>query len=235
MQRLDKFIVGLGFGTRTEIKKYAKNGKITVNGEIVRKTDVKIDENTDVITFCGEVLEYKTNTYLMLNKKAGYVTANIDNMHETVMDLIEEKYKNLFAVGRLDKDTEGLLILTDDGKLSHGLMSPKKHVSKTYYAEVSGEILEKHIEIFENGIEFKDGTKLKPAELEIIDKNKAFVTIYEGKFHQVKNMFRVIDCTVTYLKRTKIGELELDENLALGEYRKLSKEEEKYLKEKVGM
>lgn len=232
MVRLDKFLVNLGFGSRTEIKNFAKLGKIFVNGQKIIKTETKIDENNDEIVFCGQKISYKKNIYIMLNKKAGYVTANSDDLNSTVFELLDKKYQNieLFAVGRLDKDTEGFLLITNDGKLSHGLMSPKKHVLKEYYAEVTGEILDEHIEKFKNGIEFLDGVKCKPAELEIISKNSAYVRISEGKFHQVKNMFRTIDCTVSYLKRTKIAGLCLDNSLEIGNFRELSLEEEQYLK-----
>ena len=235
MQRLDKFLVNLGYGSRTEIKNIAKSGRILVNSVKTIKTDIKIDENTDEIIFCGEKVEYKKNIYIMLNKKAGYVTANEDKIDKTIFDLIDEKHKKmqLFAVGRLDKDTEGLLLITNDGALSHGLMSPKKHVDKVYYAEVLGEIKASHIEEFTQGVVFEDGTKCKPAKLEIIttgEKSSAYVTISEGKFHQVKIMFRTIDCTVSYLKRIKIADLCLDDSLDIGEYRYISSEEEQYLK-----
>lgn len=235
MQRLDKFLVNLGYGSRNEIKNIAKTGRIFVNGEKIVKTDIKIDENADEIVFCGEKVQYKEHIYIMLNKKAGYVTANHDNLSETVFDLLDEKLRKmqLFAIGRLDKDTEGLLLITNDGDLSHGLMSPKKHVDKVYYAEVSGEILTQHVEKFAQGVVFEDGTKCKPAKLEIIksgDKSKAYVTISEGKFHQVKIMFRTINCKVSYLKRVKIAELCLDDTLKLGEYRFLTEKEEQYLK-----
>lgn len=227
MQRLDKFLVNLGKGSRNEIKAFAKNSQIYINGIKCLKTDVKIDPLSDEIIFCGEKINFIQDIYIMLNKKSGFVTANSDAVDPTVFDLLplDLKRNDLFAVGRLDKDTEGLLLITNDGELSHKLMSPKKHVDKVYYAEVEGEILEEHIEIFKNGIEFRDGTKLKPAKLEIIDRSKAYVTISEGKFHQVKNMFRVIDCTVTYLKRIKIANLELDSALEIGKCRLLTEKE----------
>ncbi|MFI3115765.1 MAG: pseudouridine synthase [Clostridia bacterium] len=235
MQRLDKFLVNLGYGSRSEIKNIAKTGRILVNGEKIVKTDVKIDENADEIIFCGEKVVYKKHIYIMLNKKTGYVTANKDNINPTVFELLDEKDRNqkLFAVGRLDKDTEGLLLLTTDGDLAHGIMSPKKHVEKVYYAEVFGEILEKHVEIFKKGVVFEDKTECKPAKLEIISSGEvshAYVTISEGKFHQVKIMFRTINCTVSYLKRMKIADLCLDDSLKIGEYRFLTEKEELYLK-----
>lgn len=225
MQRLDKFLVTLGKGSRSEIKNFAKASNILVNGEICTKTDIKIDPLVDEIIFFGEKIEFIENIYIMLNKKSGYVTANKDAISPTIFELLPYKRTDLFAVGRLDKDTEGLLLITNDGELSHKLMSPKNHVDKVYYVEFDGEILENHIDIFKNGIEFRDETKLKPAKLEILTKNSAYVTISEGKFHQVKNMFRVIDCTVTYLKRVKIANLELDLALKLGESRLLNEKE----------
>lgn len=235
MQRLDKFLVNLGYGSRSEIKNTAKHGKIMVNGEVVTKTDIKIDENVDKIIFLGKEIVYQKDIYIMLNKKAGYVTANSDNLNPTIFELLDENLRKikLFAVGRLDKDTEGLILITNDGELSHNLMSPKKHVEKVYYAEVLGEILPEHIEIFKKGVVFEDNTKCKPAKLEILtsgEKSKAYVAISEGKFHQVKIMFRTINCTVSYLKRIKIADLELDLSLNVGEYRDLTEDEVKKLK-----
>ena len=235
MQRLDKILVNLGKGSRSEIKALAKASKIYVNGQKCLKTDIKLDPLVDEIVFCGEKVNFVENIYIMLNKKAGYVSATEDNLSETVMDLLPLEYRKmkLFPVGRLDKDTEGLILITNDGKLSHALMSPKHDVNKIYYAEVSGEILSGHTKIFADGIVFRDDTKCKPAKLEILESStisKALVTISEGKFHQVKNMFRVIDCTVTYLKRIKIADLELDENLKLGESRLITDAELEGLK-----
>lgn len=237
MQRLDKFLVSQGYGSRTEVKAMAKKGRIFVNGKKTMKTETKIDETRDLVEFDDDIVVYKQYTYIMLNKKAGFVTANEDHCDPTVFDLLDDKYKkmNMFAVGRLDKDTEGLLLITNDGDMNHALMSPKKHVDKVYYVEVSGTIKDEHIKVFADGIVFKDGTKLKPAKLEIIDENKAYVTISEGKHHQVKNMFRVIDITVTYLKRVKLAGLELDTELEIGKYRELYDHEEQYLKEITGI
>lgn len=232
--RLDKFLCDAGLGSRSEIKNIAKSGRILVNGQKITKTDLKIDENSDIINFCGKDIAYKKFTYIALNKKAGFVTANCDNLHQTVFDLLDDdlQKKKLFAVGRLDKDTEGLLLITNDGDFSHSLMSPKKHIDKVYYAEVLGEILPEHIEKFNDGVVFLDGTICKSAKLKIVEtgeKSKAFVTISEGKFHQVKIMFKTIGCDVLYLKRIQIGSLKLDENLAIGEYRNLTDEEVKSL------
>lgn len=219
-----------GVGSRSEIKNIAKSGRILVNGEKITKTEIKIDEKSDIINFCGKDIAYKKFIYIALNKKAGFVTANFDNLHKTVFELLDEDMQKmkLFAVGRLDKDTEGLLLITNDGEFSHKLMSPKKHVDKVYYAEVIGEILPEHIKKFNDGVEFLDGTICKPAKLEIIEsgeKSKANVTISEGKFHQVKIMFKTIGCEVSYLKRVQIGGLKLDDNLAVGEWRFLTETE----------
>ncbi len=237
MIRLDKFLVNLGYGTRTEIKESARRGLIFINGKKAVKTDIKVNEHTDIVEYDDEIVVYRPHIYLMLNKKAGYVTANSDPDSPTIFDLIPDEYKrpDMSAVGRLDKDTEGLLLVTTDGDMNHRLMSPKRHVDKVYYVETDGKILEEHIKIFENGIEFRDGTKLKPAKLEILTENTAKVTISEGKYHQVKNMFRVIDMNVTYLKRVKIANLSLDISLGLGECRELEFEEEMYLKEITGI
>lgn len=232
--RLDKFLCDCGLGSRSEIKNVAKSGRILVNGVKIIKTDIKIDENCDIINYCGKNIDYKKSVYIALNKKAGFVTANSDNLHKTVFELLDitlQKMK-LFAVGRLDKDTEGLLLITNDGDFSHALMSPKKHVEKVYYAEVFGEILPRHITEFADGVKFLDGTICKPAKLEIIESgenSKAFVTICEGKFHQVKIMFKTIGCDVLYLKRVQIGDLKLDDNLPVGEYRFLTDGEVKML------
>lgn len=235
MIRLDKFLGNLGYGSRSELKLLAKSGKIFVNGKKATKTDIKIDENCDQVVFCGEHIHYIENIYIMLNKKSGYVTANSDSLSPTVFELLDDKYQKskLFAVGRLDKDTEGLLLITNDGKFSHNLMSPKKHVDKVYYAEVCGKLLPEHVEHFKNGIVFLDGTVCKPSNLEILtcgENSSALITISEGKYHQVKIMFRTINCSVSYLKRIKIGNLSLDDNLSVGDFRHLTQEEISILK-----
>lgn len=230
--RLDKFLANAGIGTRKEVKKFLKKNLVSVNEEIVKKPEMHINPEEDVITFDDIPIEYEPVVYLMMNKPAGYISATEDDEHETVIDIVPEyMHLDLFPVGRLDKDTEGLLLLTNDGKFSHQLMSPKHKVPKKYYAEVSGHISENATEIFKKGIDLGDFTS-SPSELEIIENDessKAFVTIYEGKFHQVKRMFQSIDCEVTYLKRIQISDLELDELLELGEYRHLMEEDFKLL------
>lgn len=232
MMRLDKFLANSGIGTRKEVKKFLKKNLVKVNDVIAKKPEMHINPEEDIITFDDIPIEYEPVVYLMMNKPAGYVSATEDDEHETVIDIVPEyMHLDLFPVGRLDKDTEGLLLLTNDGKFSHQLMSPKHRVPKRYYAEVDGHINEDAIKKFEKGIDLGDFTS-SPSELEIIESgesSKAIVTIYEGKFHQVKRMFHSIDCEVTYLKRLKIASLELDEQLELGEYRHLMEEDFKLL------
>lgn len=232
MMRLDKFLANAGIGTRKEVKKFLKKNLVSVNEEIVIKPEMHINPEEDVITFDDIPIEYEPVVYLMMNKPAGYISATEDDEHETVIDIVPEyMHLDLFPVGRLDKDTEGLLLLTNDGKFSHQLMSPKHKVPKKYYVEVDGHISENATEIFKKGIDLGDFTS-SPSELEIIENDessKAFVTIYEGKFHQVKRMFQSIGCEVTYLKRIQIADLELDELLELGEYRHLMEEDFKLL------
>ncbi len=232
MMRLDKFLANSGIGTRKEVKKFLKKNLVKVNDVIAKKPEMHINPEEDIITFDDIPIEYEPVVYLMMNKPAGYVSATEDDEHETVIDIVPEyMHLDLFPVGRLDKDTEGLLLLTNDGKFSHQLMSPKHRVPKRYYAEVDGHINEDAIKKFEKGIDLGDFTS-SPSELEIIESgesSKAIVTIYEGKFHQVKRMFHSIDCEVTYLKRLQIASLELDEQLELGEYRHLMEEDFKLL------
>ncbi|MGK9043420.1 pseudouridine synthase [Mammaliicoccus vitulinus] len=230
--RLDKFLANSGIGTRKEVKKFLKKNLVKVNDVIAKKPEMHINPEEDIITFDDIPIEYEPVVYLMMNKPAGYVSATEDDEHETVIDIVPEyMHLDLFPVGRLDKDTEGLLLLTNDGKFNHQLMSPKHRVPKRYYAEVDGHINEDAIKKFEQGIDLGDFTS-SPSELEIIESgesSKAIVTIYEGKFHQVKRMFHSIDCEVTYLKRLQIASLELDEQLELGEYRHLMEEDFKLL------
>ncbi|GAB1614203.1 pseudouridine synthase [Mammaliicoccus lentus] len=230
--RLDKFLANAGIGTRKEVKKFVKQNLVTVNDELVKKPDIHINPEEDIVVFDEIPIEYEPVVYLMMNKPAGFISATEDDEHETVIDIVPEyMHMDLFPVGRLDKDTEGLLLLTNDGKFSHQLMNPKHKVPKKYYVEVDGHIKEEAIGIFKNGIDLGDFTSY-PSELEIIEddvQSKAYVTIYEGKFHQVKRMFHSIDCEVTYLKRIQINNLNLDEELALGEYRHLLEEDFKLL------
>lgn len=233
--RLDKLLANLKYGTRNEIKKMIKNKIIMVNGNIVNDSSLHVDEENDNITVNGKKVNYRENIYLMLNKPKGYISATFDNYHKTVIDLIarEDRIYNIFPCGRLDIDTEGLLILTNDGKFAHKLMHPKKEVSKTYYAEVEKTLTNNDISLFSSGLEILAGNnksyKTKKAILQIITGNSCYVTISEGKFHQVKRMFNKVNNKVIYLKRIKIGSLKLDDELKPGEYKELSESEIKLL------
>ena len=238
MKRLDKFLVEMSVASRSTVKDMAKKGRITVNGEVVKASDVKIDENMDVVSVDGHVIAFSDMEYFMLNKPAGVITATLDKKAKTVLDLIDERTRNdLFPVGRLDKDTEGLLLITNDGDLAHRLLAPKKHVDKVYYADIDGIVTDEHVRRFAEGLTLLDGTQVMPGELTVLEtdmaKNtsKIQLTIHEGKFHQVKRMFEAVGCSVTYLKRLSMGPLELDAALAPGEYRRLTDEEINMLKE----
>lgn len=229
--RLDKMLVHVGYGSRKEVQKLIKSKKVSVNNKLVSQPDFNVKVEEDVVKVQEEPVIYKEFYYYLLNKPSGYISATEDPVDETVLDLltIQDKNKGLFPVGRLDKDTEGLLLLTNDGKLAHDLLSPKKHVDKVYYAKVKGRVVEKDIEIFKEGITLEKGTTYKPAKLEIItsdeDYSEIYVTIKEGKFHQVKKMVHFIGKEVVYLKRIQMGELKLPPTIQLGEYRELTLEE----------
>jgi len=236
-ERLDKILSNMGYGSRREIKEYAKEGRIKVNAEIAKDSSLKVDPYADLISFDGEKLKYTKYIYLMMNKPDGITSSTDDHFNETVIDIIDSKYRAFspFPVGRLDKDTEGLLILTNDGQLAHELLSPRKHVDKTYYVEVDGYVDESYKEVFSSGIVLGDGYKTMPAKLEILESNfisKVKLTIREGKFHQVKRMFQAIGMEVLYLKRISMGELFLDDTLSSGDYRELSEDELMILKNK---
>ena len=230
MMRLDKYLCETGFGTRSQVKDLLKKGQVMVNGEVVKKPELKINETTDQILCQGKKASYQKNIYLMLHKPAGVVSATEDSREKTVLDLVrpEDRKNGLFPVGRLDKDTEGLLLLTDDGELAHRLLSPKKHVDKTYYAKIDGQITEEHVKQFREGLDIGDEKKTLPAVLMILlsgPVSEIEVTIHEGRFHQIKRMFEAVGCKVTYLKRLSMGSLVLDETLPLGEYRPLTEAE----------
>lgn len=262
MIRLDKFLVEMNRGSRSQIKEAAKKGRIQVNGAVEKKTDRKIDPDMDQVTFDGNPVDYRTFEYIMLNKPQGVVSATEDNLHRTVIDLLEGGGRSdLFPVGRLDIDTEGLLILTNDGDLAHRLLSPKKHVDKQYYAKIEGTLPEDCAERIAAGMTLTDGTEVMPARLEVLTApadhrpdsppanrqetpaadgaeipqnilTEVLLTIREGKFHQVKRMFEALGCRVVYLKRMSMGALALDEGLLPGQYRRLTVEEIKLLGEK---
>lgn len=221
--RLDKFLANMGIGSRTEVKTFLKKGKVTVNDKIEKSPKKDINEAIDKVYFEGELVEYIDKIYLMLNKPKGYVSATVDDQHPTVIDLIKDyNHINIFPVGRLDKDTEGLLLITNDGDFNHQLMNPSKHVPKTYEVISKNSITKNDIDSFKKGIELHDGLT-KPALLEVVDDEcKSFVTIHEGRYHQVKRMFHAINNEVLALKRVKIGDLELDAHLESGDYRQLT-------------
>lgn len=227
--RLDKFLCEMGFGSRSQIKNDLKKKQVTVNGEIATRPEQKIDPETDSVCYKGQAVQYLAYVYYLLNKPAGCVSATEDVSSKTVLDyLTDVTRKDLFPVGRLDKDTEGLLVLTNDGDLAHRLLSPKKHVPKTYFAKIAGCVKEEHIAQFEKGISIGDEKPTLPARLEILSsgaESEILLTITEGRFHQVKRMFQAIGCEVTYLKRVSMGGLQLDPSLAPGEYRALTEEE----------
>ncbi len=254
MMRLDKFLADMGKGSRSQIREGVKRGRAAVNGQTEKRPDRRIDREQDQVIWDGEQVEYRQQEYFMLFKPQGVVSATEDKRYRTVVDLLEgENRRDLFPVGRLDLDTEGLILLTNDGELAHRLLSPKKHVDKKYYARVAGALLEDAGMRIEAGLTLEDGTEVLPGRLEILGKGlpkerdiqenrtekqpggqketEVFLTIQEGKFHQIKRMFEALGCRVTYLKRISMGSLILDESLRPGEYRRLTEEELAGLKE----
>ena len=235
MMRLDKFLCETGFGTRSQVKELLKKGQVTVNGAVAKKPEQKIDEHKDQVICQGKAASYEKYVYYMLHKPAGVVSATEDKREKTVLDLLkpEDRRDGIFPVGRLDKDTEGFLLLTDDGDLAHRLLSPRKHVDKTYYAKIAGSVTEAHIERFREGLDIGDEKKTLPAMLEILasepETSEIRITIHEGRFHQVKRMFEAVGCKVTYLKRLSMGAVALDETLAPGDYRPLNEKERELL------
>ncbi len=229
--RLDKYLADCGVGTRSEVKKMIRSGEVLVEGILNPAPDTKIDENSARVFIGGKLIKYRKYIYIMMNKPSGYVSATWDKHKKVVIDLLPEEYRHfeVFPVGRLDIDTVGLLVLTNDGELSHKLLSPNKHIPKTYYAEVDKKLEKSDVDAFSKGMDLGDFVA-KPALLNIIDDFSAEVTIAEGKFHQVKRMFEKTGKTVTYLKRIKMNRLMLDENLAEGCVRELTQEELDLLK-----
>ena len=222
--RLDKFLCDCQIGTRSEVKKMIKAGRVTVNGTTQKTADIKVDEANDIVCIDNKTLKYEKYLYYVLHKPAGCVTANKDNLHKTVMDYMpNECKKDCSPVGRLDLDTEGLLLITNNGKLSHELLSPTHHVSKIYYAKLDKPVPQDAVRLFKDGIDIGDEKPTLPAELDILDEDftSARLTIYEGRFHQVKRMFKAVGCEVTYLRRETFGSLTL-ENLPKGEYKKIT-------------
>lgn len=233
--RLDKFLTEMGVGTRSEVKKYIKAKQITVNGEIAFKPEIKIDENVDEVCFKGKQIHYQAYEYYLFYKPAGCVTATEDHLHRTVMDYIKNTArKDLFPVGRLDIDTEGLLLITNDGALAHELLSPSKHVKKTYFARIDGKVTKQDVKLFKEGIDIGEDKLTKPGDLKILvsdDISEIELTITEGKFHQVKRMFEAVDKKVIFLKRISFGSLRLPDDLKAGEYRALTGKELQELKQ----
>lgn len=225
--RLDRFLANSGVGTRSEVKLILKQNKIKVNEETVNNGSFKIDIKCDIIKYNNKQIEYKPYIYLMLNKPQGYISATEDERHKTVLDLIGDEYKtySLFPIGRLDKDTEGMLILSNDGIMCHNLLSPIKHVDKKYYVELKKDITNDDIIKIENGITLINGYTTKQSKIERITDNTLYITIVEGKYHQIKLMFKAIYNKVVFLKRISMGKLKLDENLKVGDYRELTEKE----------
>lgn len=235
--RLDKFLAHHGYGSRKEIKQFLKKTEVTVNGKRVKDGKQAIVPTSDIVRVQDEVILYQEYVYWMLHKPSGYISATEDQA-KTVLDLLKSKDagRAVFPVGRLDKDTEGLLLLTDDGQLAHELLSPKKHVNKVYEATIEGVVTGDDVHAFKKGIVLEDDYQCKPAKLEILQvngvKTDIRITIQEGKYHQIKRMFLAVDKKVIYLKRIQMGSLQLDENLARGEYRPLTVEELEQLSKK---
>ncbi len=232
--RLDKYLADMGIGTRSEIKDWIRKGRVRLNQEICKKPETKVELSRDEVYFDQRKVNYRPYLYLMLHKPAGVVSATRDKVSRTVLELIKDtEGKELFPVGRLDKDTEGLLLLTNDGELAHQLLSPRKHVDKVYFARVAGRVTALDQEAFLQGVQIDEDYITLPAKLHIIHSDEISeieLTIQEGKFHQVKRMFETVGKEVIYLKRNSMGGLSLDPSLAPGEYRELTEEEIAYLK-----
>ncbi len=230
MLRIDKLLANSGFGSRKDVKKLLKSGAVLCNDVKIADGKAHVDPEKDQITVYGEPVHYREFIYLMMNKPKGYISATEDDRLKTVLDLLEPEDAHMkpFPVGRLDRDTEGLLVLTNDGQLAHDVLSPKKHVPKTYYAIIDGMVDEVDIERFKQGVTLDDGYVTKPGELTILKsgtQSEIELIIMEGKFHQVKRMFEAVGKKVLYLKRISMGALVLDESLELGEYREMTEEE----------
>lgn len=234
MMRLDKYLADLNIGSRSQVKEYIKKGLVAVNQQTVKDKDLKINEKTDIITYMGERLVYEKYRYFMLHKPQGVITATKDNKEKTVLDLLEGvNTKELSPVGRLDKDTEGLLLITNDGELAHTLLSPKKHVDKIYRVRCRYPLSKEQVKRLESGIDIGDEKPCLPANVKLESETEILLTIQEGRFHQVKRMLQAVDNEVIYLKRESFGSLKLDESLQLGEFRPLTEEEISQLRKGV--
>lgn len=231
--RLDRVLANMGLGSRKDVRALIKKGHVTVNDQVIKDNHIHVNPYSDIIMVGQKQINYREYIYIMMNKPKGFLSATEDNFDKTVIDLLPHKYKifNPFPVGRLDKDTEGLLLLTNDGQLAHQLTSPKKGVGKTYYAKIDGLVTLEDIERFKDGIILDDGYQTKPGKLNILKSDQISeieLTITEGKFHQVKRMFAALGKNVIYLKRIRMGNLILDESLSLGDFRELVDHELKY-------
>ncbi len=235
--RLDKYLADMGLGSRSEIKEWIRKGRVKLNETVCNKPESKVIVGVDLVRFDNQSVGYVQNQYIMLHKPAGVVSATNDNVSKTVLDLITDRMsKDLFPVGRLDKDTEGLLLITNDGDLAHRLLSPKKHVDKVYYAKVNGRVTQEDKDAFLKGVDIKDEELTMPAVLNILisdDISEIELTLQEGRFHQVKRMFKAVGKEVIYLKRLSMGTLVLDPNLKPGEYRELTEQELSELKKRT--
>lgn len=235
MMRLDKFLTENEIGSRSQVKEYIKKGLIKVNGSTCKQADRKIDETKDIVAYGEQNIKYQKFMYFMLNKPQGVVTAIKDNVDKTVMDLLTvERRKDLFPVGRLDKDTEGLLLITNDGAIGHTLLSPKKHVFKRYYVRCSKAISESDKNRLETGVDIGDEKPTMPAKVTILGETELELEICEGRFHQVKRMLRAVNNEVIFLKRISFGSLLLDKCLLPGEYRELTEDEVTLLRKDAG-
>lgn len=226
--RLDKYLADMSIGTRSEVKKLISKGLVSVNDVTVKKPETKIDTDSDTVICQGINVSYAEYEYYMLNKPKGVISATEDPDQSTVLDLIDSKRKDLFPVGRLDKDTEGLLLITNDGQLAHRLLAPGKHVDKVYYARIEGCVTEEDVEAFKEGLDIGDEKKTLPGFLKILSSgsmSEIELTIHEGRFHQVKRMFHAVGKEVVFLKRLSMGNLSLDPELKPGEYKELKKDE----------
>ena len=231
MIRLDKFLCEMELGTRSQVKDMIKKGQVSVDGEVIKKADCKFEETTAKVCVNGKEISYQKYFYYMLNKPAGVVSATTDNHDKTVLDLLKDAQgKELFPVGRLDKDTVGLLLITNDGELSHNLLSPKKHVDKTYLVRTAEIVTQNMVQALEKGVDIGEEKLTLPAKVKQLEDNIIELTITEGKFHQVKRMLKAVGNEVIYLKRLSMGSLKLDEKLKLGEYRTLTETEIEALK-----
>jgi 16S rRNA pseudouridine516 synthase len=230
--RLDKFLTEMEIGSRSQVKTYIKKGLIAVNGVVCKDSDFKLDENIDIVSYAGETLSYQKFRYYILNKPKGVVTATKDAKDKTVMDLLENVRKtDLSPVGRLDKDTEGLLLITNDGALAHALLSPKKHVDKVYRVSLAKPITKEETEQLEAGVDIGDDSITMPAKVEMVHNTEILLTIHEGRFHQVKRMLKAVGNEVVDLKRESFGCLTLEESLKSGTFRELTIEEVDKLKD----